>query len=191
MKRPDVTKRNLENNPMKRKEIRDKVSEKLKGKTAWNKGKKLGFTPKEAFKKGDAPWNRGLNKENTPQLSEMDFQKGHNSFEGTEKTQFKPNDERLVGENNPNWKGGYEPYYGPNWRQQRRFARERDNFICQLCGSEENGRKHDVHHIIPFRELTDYEVANELENLLTLCSSCHRKVNWHPELLERENGHHI
>jgi len=183
MKRPDVTQRNLENNPMKRADVREKVGKKLKGKTPWNKGKKLGFTPKGSFKKGSVPWNKGLKKETMPQRERMGFQNGHPVFGGTE-AQFKPNDDRLIGENNPNWKGGYKSYYGPNWRQQRRLTRERDNFTCQLCNSGENGRNHDVHHIIPFRECESYEKANKLENLVTLCFDCHRKVNWHPEMLE-------
>lgn len=82
------------------------------------------------------------------------------------------------GGKNPNWKGGYEPYYGPNWHEQRGKALERDNHICQLCGVPENGRQHDAHHIVPFREfgLGRYEEANRLENLITLCPSCHMKV---------------
>lgn len=85
---------------------------------------------------------------------------------------------RLRGENNPYWKGGHEWYYGPNWYEQRRKVLERDNRICQLCGIPENGRKNDVHHIAPFREfgLERYEDANKLENLMTLCHSCHMNL---------------
>lgn len=82
------------------------------------------------------------------------------------------------GERNPTWKGGYEPYYGPNWYKQRRKALERDNHICQLCDAPENGREHNVHHIVPFREFgrERYEEANRLENLITLCDHHHAKV---------------
>jgi len=92
------------------------------------------------------------------------------------------------GKNHPRWKGGYEPYYGPNWREQRRRARERDNHECQACGKtqEENGRELDVHHITPFREFVDddgnadYEAANDLDNLISLCKSCHREYEGLP-----------
>ena len=82
------------------------------------------------------------------------------------------------GEDNPAWRGGYEPYYGPNWEEQRRKALDRDKHLCQKCGAKENGREHDVHHIIPFRifGIKRYEEANQIDNLLTLCIGCHRKL---------------
>lgn len=82
----------------------------------------------------------------------------------------------FTGPNNGYWKGGYDPYYGPNWREQRRKARDRDNYECQNCGitEEELGQEMDVHHITPFREFDDYEEANKLENLICYCQDCHR-----------------
>jgi DEAD/DEAH box helicase domain-containing protein len=66
--------------------------------------------------------------------------------------------------------------YGPGWAKIRERVRARDGFKCQVCGASENGRQHDVHHKIPFKAFTSREEANRLENLTTLCSSCHRKV---------------
>lgn len=66
--------------------------------------------------------------------------------------------------------------YGPNWVVQRIRARERDNFTCQVCGVAEMGRSHHVHHKTPFRQFASYLAANQLENLVTLCPSCHRRV---------------
>jgi len=90
------------------------------------------------------------------------------------------------GENNPSWKGGHERYYGPNWPTQREKARERDGLCCQACGvSEEDhmretGCELSVHHIKPLRsfkdnEEIDYDAANQLDNLVTLCRDCHRR----------------
>lgn len=89
------------------------------------------------------------------------------------------NSENLAGEKNPLWKGGREPYYGQNWRRHNREALERDDHICQICGTEEDGRALDVHHIIPFREfgLKRYKEANQLSNLITLCRPCHVKAD--------------
>jgi len=86
--------------------------------------------------------------------------------------------EWVTGENSPFWKGGHEPYYGPNWFRQARITRERD-YTCQICGREEDGRALDVHHIIPFREfgLERYKEANQLSNLITLCRPCHVKAD--------------
>jgi DEAD/DEAH box helicase domain-containing protein len=73
---------------------------------------------------------------------------------------------------------------GPNWEQQRNQARSRDSHRCRHCGAPERAdRAHDVHHIQPFRTFgyvrgdnEKYLEANRLENLVTLCSSCHRRV---------------
>ena len=84
------------------------------------------------------------------------------------------------GENNEMWRGGKESYYGDNWRYQRNKARERDNYICQHCGikEEDNNKQLSVHHIKLFRSFNgDYESANQLDNLITLCEPCHRKVH--------------
>lgn len=85
-----------------------------------------------------------------------------------------------TGEDAPTWKGGYEPYYGANWRKQRRKARERDDHTCQRCGITEieHGRALDVHHIVPFRRFgrTRYKEANDLSNLICLCNVCHTFV---------------
>ena len=80
----------------------------------------------------------------------------------------------LVGPNN----------YGPNWETQRNAARARDGFQCVQCGKlEAEGRQHDVHHIQPFRSfgyvpgLNDhYKLANDLDNLQTLCRACHARA---------------
>ncbi|MBN2117811.1 MAG: DEAD/DEAH box helicase [Anaerolineales bacterium] len=66
--------------------------------------------------------------------------------------------------------------YGPGWSKVRDRARARDKYTCQVCGAVETTRQHDVHHKTPFRAFTSFIEANRLENLITLCHSCHRKV---------------
>ena len=77
------------------------------------------------------------------------------------------------------------PDRGPNWPEQRRRARQRDHYACQVCGATELslGREHDVHHIRAFREFgyvpgenDHYLAANQIDNLVTLCRTCHSKV---------------
>jgi DEAD/DEAH box helicase domain-containing protein len=91
--------------------------------------------------------------------------------------------------------------YGPDWPRIRLAVRTRDGFRCQVCGAPENGREHDVHHKVPFRafkrdlggespetgipgwepgisrsvELA-IQNANRLDNLITLCPTCHRNA---------------
>lgn len=82
---------------------------------------------------------------------------------------------------NHNWKGGQRfRNYGPSWRSQRRAARKRDGYTCQCCGINEidMGVELSVHHLQPFREfgLARHEEANQLGNLVSLCSVCHRAI---------------
>ena len=55
-------------------------------------------------------------------------------------------------------------------------VRARDKYTCQVCGAVETKRQHDVHHKTPFRAFTSFIEANRLDNLTTLCPSCHHKV---------------
>ncbi len=74
--------------------------------------------------------------------------------------------------------------YGPNWREQRLKALERDGHRCRTCGATARpGLGLHVHHIRPFRDYRyerdkndAYRVANKLDNLVTLCASCHRRA---------------
>ena len=66
--------------------------------------------------------------------------------------------------------------YGPTWPAQRQRARQRDGYRCQLCGLPEQGRVHDVHHKVPFKSFSSALEANQLNNLVTLCPSCHRRA---------------
>jgi DEAD/DEAH box helicase domain-containing protein len=74
--------------------------------------------------------------------------------------------------------------YGPNWQEQRQKTLERDGQRCRTCGATARpGAGLHVHHIRPFRDYgyvpgknDAYKVANQLENLVTLCPSCHRRA---------------
>lgn len=87
----------------------------------------------------------------------------------------------FTGDLHPNWMGGHGCYRGVGWPRAVRDARKRDNDTCQRCGmtkkqSLKKYRKNlEVHHIHPYREYNDdYVRANNLDNLITLCKSCHR-----------------
>lgn len=91
----------------------------------------------------------------------------------------------MHGNQHPLYKGGYQGYYGPNWAIQRRVARKRDGYRCCACGvsTKQNGRALDVHHVRPFAsfgyapgENTAYLEANDLQNLVSLCRKCHKRV---------------
>ncbi|MFK7801082.1 MAG: DEAD/DEAH box helicase [Anaerolineae bacterium] len=69
--------------------------------------------------------------------------------------------------------------YGPNWKEARLKALDRDKHACRTCSATDTLLH--VHHIRPFREFfyvpgenDNYLDANRTENLVTLCPSCHR-----------------
>ena len=75
------------------------------------------------------------------------------------------------------------------WQHQRDAARARDGYRCRHCGAPEPPhRRHDVHHIRPLRLFLEeaarngidprsvYPQAHRLENLMTLCPTCHRRA---------------
>ena len=63
--------------------------------------------------------------------------------------------------------------YGDDWSKVRMLIYARDKFTCQECGitMTETREAHHVHHKVPF--LISFD--NSLNNLITLCPSCHRK----------------
>ena len=83
--------------------------------------------------------------------------------------------------------------YGSNWQTQRQKALERDGRQCRMCGASgqdpsgfpkpKGSVTLHVHHIRPFREFNhipgqneNYRAANQIDNLITLCPSCHRQA---------------
>jgi len=80
---------------------------------------------------------------------------------------------KLLGENNPNWRGGYvdetarerRSYRAKVWRES---VKERDGHKCIECGS--TSRLH-AHHVKRWRDYP--ELRFSLDNGVTLCSRCH------------------
>lgn len=88
-----------------------------------------------------------------------------------------------IGTNNCNWNNGssFKPY-PIEWTQTlKRSIRERDGYVCRLCGKtqieelEKLEKRLHIHHI-------DYDKKNcNPINLITLCCSCNIKVNFNRE----------
>lgn len=86
------------------------------------------------------------------------------------------NGAKILGEKNPNWKGGCSSFHYPAsfCKELKALIRSRDEYICQHCGKteKENSRKLNIHHI-------DYNKNNlKPSNLISLCDSCHSKSNF-------------
>ncbi|MNW28247.1 HNH endonuclease [compost metagenome] len=61
-------------------------------------------------------------------------------------------------------------------KTQKVLAYERDGKCCQKCGKDVSSAKYGIHHMIPKRLFDDYREADQLWNLITLCSKCHKQV---------------
>jgi 5-methylcytosine-specific restriction endonuclease McrA len=75
------------------------------------------------------------------------------------------------------FRGGTDPKRGPNWRRLAAAIRQRDDYTCRRCGKSqaENGQRLAVDHIMPWRLFDDADktAANDPNNLVSLCKSCH------------------
>lgn len=95
------------------------------------------------------------------------------------KCQSKWLSEEFTGEGHPNWEENYptNKSYGKVWRRVRSEALERDDYTCQKCGvdREELDKNPDVHHIQPIRTFENEQEAHTLDNVVSLCPSCHQE----------------
>lgn len=86
--------------------------------------------------------------------------------------------ESTKGEGNPSWCGGHSKYKGPNWERQSLKCRKRDQYTCQSCNASGLEISLHAHHRTPYRYFNgDWRTANRLSNLITLCISCHMKID--------------
>lgn len=75
--------------------------------------------------------------------------------------------------------------YGHYWREIANRIRERDDYTCQLCGLRQTSPALHVHHKKPLSTflLSELEIADHPDNLIALCPSCHKKVEYNPSLI--------
>jgi hypothetical protein len=131
-----------------------------KGIPAWNKGKKMGFTPIFSFKKGRVPWNKGK------KLSTEVVQKLRDAKLGKS------------GKLSNAWKGGKTPrnkHYlsRPEYKNWRNKVFERDDYTCQECG--ERGVFLEAHHKKSWAKYPELRFV--VDNGVTLCRDCHIEVD--------------
>lgn len=138
-------------------EVIKKMSIAKKGKTPWNKGKKLGKQSLEIIEKR----RQGM----------LGRKK---SFE------YRQNMSRQrTGENNPAWKGGVTPIHerirgSVEYKLWRKAIYERDKYTCIWCGDAKGGNL-EADHIKPFAFYPELRFA--IDNGRTLCKECHRKTD--------------
>jgi len=105
--------------------------------------------------------------------------KGYKYSKESREKQRQAKKDKYLGENNPNWRGGISDNpYPQDWTEYlREGIRQRDGYICQICGIHESElkckiKKLHVHHI-ESRTVG----GNAPNNLITLCDKCHSKFH--------------
>ena len=148
------------------------------------------------FKKGFIPWNKGVKKRTN--TGRTHFKKGSKPFFSEEHRRKlseaqkgkKPTPEtleklRISHLGQQAWNKGLRKNkekltlserYTFEWKETlRRSIRERDKYVCKVCGCQQGDKAHSVHHI-------DYNKKNNNpNNLITLCFVCHAKTNYNRE----------
>jgi len=72
--------------------------------------------------------------------------------------------------------------YTENWDVIRKRVYQRDGYRCVMCGKK--GKLH-AHHIVPVRISKD----NSMNNLVSVCNKCHRKLEEVGFKILQEGGH--
>ena len=89
------------------------------------------------------------------------------------------------GKSSPLYRGPANTTRGVTWKDIAKAARDRDGKACRICKSVSK-RALPVDHVIPERLMVKWGLfAHAMENLLTLCMSCHGKKTYAETLLLR------
>lgn len=148
-------------NPEKRQETLDKISKGRKGKCLGNQ---------YGFKKGQTAWNNGLPKEHQPRFGKQVSEKQIENMRKIGKKSF------------PTWNKNIIEWSPRTEDIQRSKALARDNFQCTICGDT---IQLVVHHKKCYEDIEDKSKIHELDNLQTLCRSCHFKIHNKQKLEKR------
>lgn len=81
----------------------------------------------------------------------------------------------LRGDKDVRYVGGPVTYRGRGWLAARKVAVERDGGTCRECGKFV-GPSISVHHIKPYRDFLTPLDANQPDNLICYCQSCHMRL---------------
>lgn len=139
------------------------------------------FTAIKVHKKADGTYRISGCSSNTTCSDEC-----RNMFMRTNEERKEKISRAFIGENHPNWQGGSHKIgkRGAGWASIRRAVMKRDNYKCCHCGInreqqyQKYGRDFSINHKIPFHQYGNTVKANRLNNLETLCDSCHTKADW-------------
>lgn len=155
-----------------------------KGYSPWNKNKK-GISEKTRKKMRIAKLGKAQPKETIAKRTEK--LKGHSVSKKTcEKLTIKAKQqwenpefrESMTGESHPNWRGGCNPYSSLFNESLKKKIRERDNYICQLCGKTSKEEYIDINQELSVHHIRYDKNDIDPKHLITLCCSCHAKTHY-------------
>ena len=106
---------------------------------------------------------------------EMDYTHRHkHPWTSGGRPQDMPNESFPIQPRAPTWQG--RGGYGENYVKMMRKALERDHYKCNKCDAKENLHVHHINKRNSFQNPRS-RPANSLENLVTLCRTCHKFAN--------------
>lgn len=155
-KRPEMV---GENNPMRRPEVREKMSLLLRGRVGWAKGTKKTKEWIEKIRQSN------LGQKRSPETKENNRKAMLKLFQDKTK--------------HPRWQGGITPIYlqiraSKEYKIWRVAVFARDNYTCIWCGDARGGNL-EADHIKPFAYYPELRFA--IDNGRTLCHDCHKTTD--------------
>jgi len=161
-------------------EAKRKISEALKGREAWNKGREVS----EEIKKKLSDLARGKHRSPKTEFKKAQYVGSKNPAKRAEvrekisKAKKRKPHLNQRGENHPNWKGGITSENekirkGIEYKLWRETVFARDNWVCKKCGKK--GGKLNAHHLYNFADYSDLQTS--IENGITLCKKCHTEFH--------------
>jgi len=105
------------------------------------------------------------------------YKKGTKMSNASKKKMSEAKKGKYRGKDNPNWRGNLvstekrlrASYKNKLWRNS---VLERDEYICQKCGAQDNLH---VHHILEFSKFPEQRF--NINNGITVCMSCHEDIH--------------
>lgn len=75
------------------------------------------------------------------------------------------------------WLGWVKQWTDKDWA---RYIKERDKYVCQICGEYLYGREAHAHHLIPqWMDKFSYKTSfrYDTKNGICLCNTCHKRIH--------------
>lgn len=163
-------------------EHNQKISNSMKGKNTWMKGRHLSIETRNKIsvrgkgKKHSLEWNKKVSESNKgkkrsdetkKRMSESALKNPRRYWLGKSRTS-------MLKEKHFNWKGGISKdvhsIAEPKYKKWRSDVFNRDNWTCQTCGIR--GVYLEAHHIKSWSKFP--ELRYILENGVALCRDCHK-----------------